>query len=136
MALLGQGKEGGKRTCPLERSVRSVWMSVGPGRRCRPLQCPWVCSLRSRRLPSSMSAGVIALTAECKSYTRSGEIQCEGELLLQKKEGEKYTPNAGPLPRTRSAGGACGGTGIMCLVWGPVSQPRTPSSFHSFLLFQ
>ena len=56
----------------------------GTGQASSLAQCPPVsaAALCSRRFPSSVSAGVIALTAECKSYTRSGEIKREGELLL------------------------------------------------------
>lgn len=94
-------------------------------------------SLRAAVVSLSLaSVGVIALMAECKSYTRGWEIKREVELFLQEKEREKYTPNAPRLPRTRSAGGVCGGTVVMCLIWGSISQPKTLSSFHSSLLFQ
>jgi len=52
-----------------------------------------------------MSVGVIALTAECKPCVRSWEIKCGVEIFPGEKG--KYTPNAAPLPRIRSAEAVC-----------------------------
>lgn len=78
MALLGLGKEGGGTTRPSERSVMSVWMSVGavPAGPCGASLCAAVISL------SLMSVGVTALMAECKSYIRNWEIKREVEFFL------------------------------------------------------
>lgn len=78
MARLGLGKQGGRTMRPSERSVTSVWMSVGavPAGPCSASLCAAIISL------SLMSMGVIALTAECKSYIRSWEIKREVEFFL------------------------------------------------------
>lgn len=132
MAVLGLGKEGGRTMRPSERSVTSVWMSVGavPVGPCSASLCAAVISL------SLMSVGVIALMAECKSYIRNWEIKCEVEFFPVEKGREKIYPKCPSPPRTRSAGGLRGGRVVMCLRGGPVSRPKTPSSVHSSLLFR
>lgn len=61
-----------------------------------------------------------------------GRESVRENFYCRKRKG-KNTPQMLPLSPER---GVRGGTGIMCLVWGLVSQPKTPSSFHSFLPFQ